>query len=236
MQKNGKKIVIGLGIAAGLAWWLSRKSAAVESLRWFIAGFKYDKSSSNITRSLFKITIRVENPTADTVGFDQFTGKVMVQGATLSTLDVSGAGKGIRFMPGNTDIVLDAVVSHLVAISVIKDFVTQVMSGNFKEAFTVTGNLYAGGIAIPISQTQTASIGKARVSLEFATREEMEDYFEKSHLYVTPTKNNKGKGGTSAFSPSLNGIGTISKKKSLPLIGFAHTRYTMANEVRQILT
>ena len=135
MQKNGKKIVIGLGIAAGLAWWLSRKSAAVDSLRWFIAGVKYDKTGSNITRSLFKITIRVENPTADTVGFDQFTGKVMVQGATLSTLDVSGAGKGIRFMPGNTDIVLDAVVSHLVGLSVIKDFVTQVMAGNFKEAY-----------------------------------------------------------------------------------------------------
>jgi hypothetical protein len=227
MASNNRKWLLGLGIAGGLAWWLSRKSAAVESLRWYIAGVKYDKSSSNITRSLFKITIRVENPTADTVRFDRFTGKVLVQGATLSTLDVTGAGKGIRFAPGNTDIVLDAAVQHLIAISVIKDFVSQITTGNFKEMFTIQGNLYAGGIAIPISETQSASIGKARVSLEFATREEMEDYFQKSNLYVGP-------GGGNKFS--VNGIGNISKKKSLPLSGLHLTRYTMANEVRQVLT
>ncbi len=234
-KKSNGKVLVGLGIvAAGLAWYLSRQSAAVDSLRWYIAGIKYDKSASNITRSLLKITIRVENPTADTVTFDQFTGKVMVQGATLSTLDVTGRGKGIRLIPGNTDIILDAVISHLVALSIVKDFITQIAAGNFKEAFTITGNLYAGGIAIPISQTQTAAIGKAKVNLEFDSREEMEDYFQKSNIYVSPVKNNKGKGGPSAFNPSLNGIGALSKKKYLPQNGYPHIQRITANAAGQV--
>jgi hypothetical protein len=150
---TNKKWLVGLGIVGGLAWWLSRTSAAVEGLRWFVASVKYDKTGSNITRSLFKITIRVENPSSDTVRFDRFIGKVLVQGATLSTIDATGVGKGIQLNPGNTDVVVDAVVSHLVGISVMKDFVTQITTGNFSEMFTVQGNLYAGGIAVPIQQS-----------------------------------------------------------------------------------
>lgn len=230
-NSNNKKWFVGLGILGGLAWWLSRTSAAVDSLRWYIAGVKYDKGNSNITRSNFKITIRVENPSADTVQFDRFTGKILVKGGTLSTIDATGAGKGIRFMPGNTDVVIDAVVSHLVAISIVKDFVESIATGSFKEMFTIQGSLYAGGIAVPIEQTQAvgigSAIGKARVSLEFPTREEMEDYFSKSHLYVT-----SGKDGNF----SLNGIGQVSKKNSTQQSGSPYIRYMMANEARQVLT
>lgn len=227
MAKQNKKWLIGLGLFAGAAWWLSRKTAAVTNLRWYVASVKYDKSNSNISRSLFKITIRVENPSADTVRFDRFAGKVQVKGQTISTIDALGAGKGIRLMPGSTDVVVDAVVSHLVAISVIKDFVQQLGAGSFREMLTVEGTLYAGGLAVPINQSQDVSIGKARVSLEFATKEEMEDYFQKSHLYVTTGKNDNF---------SLNGIGAASKKKLDPQSGSLHIRYIMANEARQILT
>jgi len=196
-----------------LAYILMEKANAVKNLQWQFARVQLDKKATGIQRIALLVTIRVTNPTRTTVAFDSFNANLSVKGTLLTSLQANRATNAIQLTPGNTDVTMTAYVDTIGLLKTIPGVIRELVAGKFNQLIDVTGTLYAGGFTFPLTQSvavsfgNTASVGKARVSLEFATNDEAAEYFQRSNIYVTA----KG-GGKSKPGYSLNGIGSVKKK------------------------
>lgn len=149
---NWKKILLFSGIGY-IGYRLMQTSNTVNQLRYFLRKVKYNKSNSTFLRTALVVTIAVENPTRNSVRFNQFVGSISLKGTTISTLQVTGDDRPITFKTGTTDMDIDAIINHGTVLKLLPGLIAQITTGNFSELVTVTGTLYAGNLTIPINQS-----------------------------------------------------------------------------------
>lgn len=198
-------LIAGAALLIGHTLW--QKAQAVKNLVWQVGSIKIDRKLTGWQKVAFAVTIRIYNPTATSVAFDRFILNFLVKGVTISAIEANRQTTSITIAPGTTDVQMTAWVDTLSTLKELPAIIRQLLNGEFNQAVTATGMLYAGGFTFPLEQNLNIGngIGKARVSLEFASNDEAAEYFQRSNIYVT---SNGGK--PPQFS--INGI----KKKWQP--------------------
>ena len=91
---NWKKILLFSGIGY-IGYRLMQTSNTVNQLTYFLRKVKYNKKNSTAFRTALVVTIAVENPTRNSVRFNQFVGTISLKGTTISTIQVSGDNRPI---------------------------------------------------------------------------------------------------------------------------------------------
>lgn len=205
-------LIAGAAVLLGHTLW--QKAQAVKNLVWQVSSVILDRKLTGWQKTAFAVTIRIYNPTNTSVAFDRFILNFLIKGITISTIEANRQTTSITIAPGTTDVKMTAWVDNLSTLKELPAIIRQIINGEFNQAITATGMLYAGGITFPLEQNVSFGngIGKARVSLEFEDNDAAAEYFQRSHIYVT---SNGGK----LPGYSVNGV----KKKWQPRRGYQLT-------------
>lgn len=171
MKLNNLFLVAG-GIIGYCIYQAQLAGNTVKQLSFMIFGIKYDKSNSNIIQSQLIITLRIHNPTFNTVSFNSFQGSIFLLGTNVAKVFYS-PGRPITINSGpnsNTDITFPVVVFHSNA-TVIKDAILQWAKGNFNQTIRIVGVLNIAGTKIPFDKTtklnEIGSAGDLNYSLTY---------------------------------------------------------------------
>ena len=145
--------VFGLLGLSAIAYWFSRQANTVTQLSYFIAGLRYNKKNSTALRSEILLTLRIQNPTTNTVRFDGFSGTLKMAGNTLASVSLNKQFDGIALKPGDNDITIPVGISHLSALQAIVPVLKSLFAGvPVKDPVDVSGTLTAAGLQFPITQ------------------------------------------------------------------------------------
>lgn len=148
--------ILPVGVIGYLIYQAQLTSNTIGQLSYMIFGIKFNKANSNLFQSQLLVKLRVNNPSFNSVSFNNFSYNLTIQGHQLASGNYK-PGSGITIATGNTDIEFPVNVSNLSVALQLKAILAQWLAGNFNQQIRIVGALAAGGLTVPIDQTLTLS-------------------------------------------------------------------------------
>lgn len=146
-----KWLLIGGGVAAYLIYKAMQIKQTVDQLTILPYGVKYDSNNSNALQTQLLITLRINNPTANSVSFSSFQGNVFINGSDLCAANYA-PGSGTTIAANTfTDIIVPVSFQNITIGVRLLGFISSWITGIVKPVFKITGSIVVSGLSIPIS-------------------------------------------------------------------------------------
>jgi LEA14-like dessication related protein len=165
-----KKWLIPVLVAGGIIYWIATKANTANQISYYIHHVKLNKSNTNAFRSELLVTLRINNPSSNSLKFNSFSGTISIDNQVLTTIQYSGFNQGIYIAPKTTtDITVPVVINHFNVLSNLSNIIKLIANGTMEQPLTIAAELVAGQFTIPIHQqiklsSKIGSIGSTSIN------------------------------------------------------------------------
>lgn len=150
---KGNGWMIAAGVAAYLLYRTQVMATSAAQVNYNIQKVDYNKKNSNALRTQLDTTLRIYNPTVNTLGFTSFSGAVKMNGVQVASVNYN-PGTFLPLPPGATDIVFPVWISHLSSVMSTIELIEKWSTGRLADLkVEFNGILQVGPFQVPVSQT-----------------------------------------------------------------------------------